>query len=588
MLSDLFLQELKNNNDMEQLVSSYVHLKKRGRIATGLCPFHSEKSPSFTVYPESQSFYCFGCGAGGDAVTFVRRIENLEYIEAVRFLAQRAGMAMPEDTQDDESAKRKQRVLEINRTLARFYHACLKQPSGRAGLDYLHERGLTNQTITRFGLGYAPNEWDAALRHLKGKGFSEEELLWTAVVAKSAKTGNCFDQFRNRVIFPIIDLRGNVIGFGGRIMGEDKGPKYLNSSDTPVFKKSRNLFALNFAKASKREGLLLCEGYMDVIAVQQAGFDNAVATLGTSLTSEQARLIAQYSTSVTIAYDSDGAGQTATKRAVGLLSEVGVKIRVLTMTGAKDPDEYIKQFGAERFGLLIEGAANATEFEIAKLKQRYDLDSADGKVSFLREFVLLMLGIANPIERNVYVQKTATELEVDKEAILAQIAYEQKRAGKKQKKRDISDLKLHSEVNTPTQRQDVQRARNIKYALAEDKLLSILMKNPDYYEYTAQRIAPADFVTDRNRTLAEILFERLREGRSVELNLLGAQLTVEQMSTVTELLNSVSGMMFGLEDVDAYVETITSKKQIKSQDEVAAMSNEDLKAYIASLASKKK
>ncbi|WP_195277195.1 DNA primase [Anaerotruncus rubiinfantis] len=586
MISDLFLQELKNNSDIEQIVSSYVQIKRRGRVLSGLCPFHSEKSPSFTVYPDNQSFYCFGCGAGGDVITFIRRIENLEYVEAVKFLAQRAGMAMPEDARDDGMARMKTRVLELNRTLARFYHACLVDPVGKRGLDYLHERALTNKTITRFGLGYAPESWDAALRHLKSKGFTDDELLAAAVVSRG-RNGGLYDQFRGRVIFPIIDLRGNVIGFGGRIMGDAKGPKYLNSGDTPVFKKSRNLFALNFAKASKRSGLLLCEGYMDVIAVQQAGFDNAVATLGTALTGEQARLMAQYTDNVTIAYDSDGPGQTATRRAVGLLGEVGVKIRVLSMSGAKDPDEYIKKFGAERFGLLIEGASNATEFEIAKLKQSYDTDTADGKVGFLREFVKLMAGVPNAIERDVYIAKTAADLEVDKAAIAAQLTYERKRAAKKQK-RDAGDLKVYSEVRTPSQKQDFQRARNIKYALAEDKLLAILMKNPDYYEEIAKQITLDDFVTDRNREIARVLFERLQNGQSIELAMLSASLSVEQMGVAAELLNSVSGMMFGIEDANAYISTILSHKNIKSQDEVAAMSDDDLKAYIASLASKKK
>ncbi len=586
MISDLFLQELKNNNDIESVVSSYVHLKKHGRIANGLCPFHSEKSPSFTVYPENQSFYCFGCGAGGDVITFVRRIENLEYVEAVKFLAQRVGMAMPEDAADDGTARLKTRVLEINRALARFYHQCLKQPSGKAGLEYLHGRGLPNQTITRFGLGYAPNSWDAAIKHLRSKGFSEEELL-AAVVAARGRNGGCYDQFRNRVIFPIIDLRGNVIGFGGRIMGDDRGPKYLNSSDTPVFKKSRNLFALNFAKASKRSGLILCEGYMDVIAMHQAGFDNAVATLGTALTAEQSRLLAQYTDHVTLSYDSDAPGQAATKRAVGLLSEVGVKIRVLTMTGAKDPDEYIKKFGAERFGLLLEGASNATEYAIARAKQKYDLESADGKVAFLREFIALMAEIPNAIERDVYISKTASELEVEKAALTAQLTHEIKRAAKRQK-RSAAELKVYSEVHTEPQKQDFQRARNIKYALAEDKLLAILMKNPDYFEHVAGRIRLEDFVTDRNREIARVLFGRLQNSQSIELTLLSAQLSIDQMGVVTELLNSISGLMFDASSVDSYIDTILSYQQNKTQDEVAAMSDNDLKAYIASLASRKK
>lgn len=585
MISDTFLQELKWNSDIEQVISSYVQLKRRGRLLTGLCPFHSEKSPSFTVYPENQSFYCFGCGAGGDVITFVRRIENLEYVEAVKFLAQRAGMRMPED-EDDGASRRKARILELNRALARFYHQCLKAPSGRSGLDYLHGRALGNRTITRFGLGYAPNAWDEAYKSLRASGFSEEEMLEAAVISRGKK-GGCYDQFRNRVIFPIIDLRGNVVGFGGRIMGDDRGPKYLNSSDTPVFKKSRNLFALNFAKASKREGLILCEGYMDVIAMHQAGFDNAVATLGTALTAEQARLIAQYTSQVTLAYDSDGPGQAATRRAVGLLDQVGVKVRVLSMNGAKDPDEYIKKFGAEKFSLLLSGASNATEFEISRLRKLYDVETADGKVAFLREFVKLMLQVPNAVERDVYLSRTAQQLEVDKEALLSQLAYEQRRAAKHQK-RDTNELKLYSEVKTPDRRPDPQRAQNIRYALAEDKLLAILLKNPDYYGHISQRLRLEDFVTDRNREIASVIYGRLDAGQSVELSLLSSQLDIDQMGVVSQLLSSVSGLTFTQEDADSYIDTILSHKELKSQESIAAMGEAELRGYIASLASKKK
>ena len=480
----------------------------------------------------------------------------------------------------------KMRIYALNRALARHFHDCLKSPAGKPGLDYLHERGLTNRTITHFGLGYAPEAWDGAVKFLRSQGYRDDELLAAAVAARG-RSGGLYDQFRGRVIFPIIDLRGNVVGFGGRIMGDARGPKYLNSSDTPVFKKSRNLFALNFAKASKRGGLILCEGYMDVIAMHQAGFDNAVATLGTALTPEQSRLIAQYAQEVVLSYDSDGPGQAATKRAVSLLGETGVKIRILSMTGAKDPDEYIKKFGAERFSLLLSGASNATEYEIEKLRRKYDCDTAEGKVAFLREFAALMVSVPNAVERDVYVSKTAAELEVSKSAIETQLKYEQKRAAKR-RRGDASQLRVYSEAGPAEQRRDPQRARYIRYALAEDKILAILMKNPDYYEHAAQRIGLDGFVTDRNRALAKVLFERLAAGQSVELPLLSAQLDEEQMAAAAGLLNSISGLTFGPEDLDSYIDTLLSFKTVKSQDEVAAMTDDDLKAYIAALASKKK
>lgn len=550
----------------------------------GLCPFHSEKSPSFAVYGHNQSFYCFGCGAGGDVITFIRRIENLDYIDAVKFLAQRAGMELPEV--DDRTSKIRGRVFEINRALARYYFDCLRAPEGKTGLEYLRERRISPQMITRFGLGYAPNSWNNARNFLRGKGFSEEEMLAASVVAKGER--GSYDQFRNRVMFPIIDLRGNVVGFGGRILDKDaKGPKYLNSGDTPVFKKSRNLFAMNFAKASKRKGLLLCEGYMDVISVHQAGFDNAVATLGTALTPEQARLISQYTDTITIAYDSDGPGQAATQRASGLLAEVGIKVRVLSMTGAKDPDEYIKKFGAERFGLLIEGAAGLTDFEVEKLKGRYDLETADGKVGFMRDFVQLMLNVQNPVERDVYVARAAAELGIQKSAIDTELQFQQKRARKKKKE---PDLRVYSDQRPPAsefETRDIQRARNLKYAAAEDKLLAILLKNPDYYRVLSGKLTPADFVTDRNKALAEELFDRLENGRSIDLSLMGETLTVEQMGILASLLASVQDMNFTGEDLRSYADILLSSKEQKSKTDIAAMDDDDLKAYIASLASKK-
>ena len=317
MLSDQFLQELKYRSDIEQVVGSYVNLRRRGRTLSGLCPFHSEKSPSFTVYPDTQSFFCFGCGAAGDVINFIRRIENLDYMEAVRLLAQRAGMQVPEEAGDDRSSRLRKRILELNRDAARYFHRSLMSEAGRPGRAYLIGRGLTRDTIVHFGIGYAAEGWDGLTNAMRQQGYTKEELLAAHLVSEGAR-GGIYDTFRNRAIFPIIDLRGNVIAFGGRNLG-DKGPKYLNSSDTPVFKKSRNLFALNFAKDSPRKQLILCEGYMDVVSLHQAGFTNAVATLGTALTEEQCRLIAQYTGEVLLSYDSDGPGQAATQRATCLL-----------------------------------------------------------------------------------------------------------------------------------------------------------------------------------------------------------------------------------------------------------------------------
>lgn len=576
--------------DIVSIISSYVKLRRRGRFYVGLCPFHSEKSPSFTVYEHNQSFYCYGCGVGGDVIHFVRRMENLEYVDAIRFLAQRAGMQVPEEA-DDFTSKQRSRILEINRTLARFYFDCLQKPAGAAGLAYLKGRGLSNKIITHFGLGYAPNDWQAAFRFLQSKGFHPKELVAAGVAGKGGK-GGYYDVYRNRVMFPIIDLRGNVVGFGGRTLDQEYKAKYLNTSDTPAFKKSHNLYALNFAKSSKRKGLLLCEGYMDVIAVHQAGFDNAVATLGTALTGEQARLIARYTDTVTLAYDSDGAGQAATARASGLLAEAGVKLRVLTMQGAKDPDEYIKKFGAERFGLLIQGASSAMDFKINNLRQKYDMESEDGKLGFLKEFVALMLEISSPVERDVYMARISTELGIQKHALETEVEYQRQRQSRKQKRTE-NRLQLYSEqkgangANRAVRSLDPERQRYMKYAIAEDKLLAILLKNPDFYAKAAERIQPEDFITGQNKGIAALLFTRLSQGLPIELSFLAGSCSLEEMDAIVSLQNASLDISFSEEDMDAYIDTILSYKQQKSREEVVSMSNEDLQAYIASLASNK-
>lgn len=583
MLPEQFIQELKLNSDIEAVVSSYVQLKRGGRHLMGLCPFHSEKSPSFTVYTDTQSFFCFGCGAGGDVINFIKRVENLEYIDAVKHLVDRAGMRMPESGFDDSAAKLKTRILEVNRQTARFYHSCLMQPQGKAALNYLHGRGLGDKTIRHFGLGYSPEGWDALTKQLKAQGFSEEELQQARVAGKG-KNGS-YDMFRNRVMFPIIDIRGNVIAFGGRIMSGD-GPKYLNSPDTPVFKKSRNLFALNLAKGTTEERLLLAEGYMDVIALHQAGFTNAVATLGTALTDEQARMISQYVKQVVIAYDSDGAGQTATKRAINIFSEIGVQVRVLQMQGAKDPDEFIKKFGRDRFKLLVEGSTNALEFELGKIAGKYDTATADGKVNYLKEFAQFMAGVNNPIEREVYIAKAANELEVSKAVVLDLVDKTMRRKTKAKEKKDAKELKVFASV--PMDKVNPERGRNLKGALAEERLLAILLKNPDYYASISQKISPQDFVTDFNRRIFEIICQRIQSNSSLDLSVFGSVLDDAQMGRVAGLLASASGQSNTKEETDDYIKTIKESKLQKTDKDIAEMNDSSWSKYISDLAAQKK
>lgn len=584
MLPELFIQQLKQSCDMERIVSGYLPLKKKGRYLVGLCPFHSEKSPSFYVYPQNQSFYCFGCGAGGDVITFIRRIENLEYMEAVKLLADRCGLELPMDSdQSDARSMLKKRVLEINRESARFFHSCLMSEQGRQAYEYLISRGRDRKTIRHFGLGYAPAGWDGLLNHLRAKGFSDNDMLEANVVTKG-KYGP-HDRFSNRVIFPIIDLRGNVVAFGGRAL-DDKGAKYLNSSDTPVFKKSKTLFALNFAKTSKRPGLILAEGYMDVIAIHQAGFDNAVATLGTALTEEQARLISQYAERVVLAYDSDGPGQAATKRAMNIFDEVGVKVSVLSMTGAKDPDEFIKKYGTKRFAMLLDNSRNPVEFELSKLRTTYDTAQADGKVGYLKEACKLFAGIRNPVEREVYITQTANELAISPQAIKAQIENLDKRESYRQRKQQRADTNIYI-GRMAAAKDDLQRRTNLRYAMAEEGVLFCLMKNPDSYPQVSSRVSEQDFVTDINRQLYLALSQRLEQGQTVEMIDLSSQLSPELMGRISAIMATAPSQRCDEQTLGDYIARLIEHRSVKTEREVAQMDDNDLGEYVKQLAAKK-
>jgi len=391
MLDEYFLSELKNRNPIEEVVGRYVALRRRGRNVIGLCPFHTEKTPSFTLYPENGSFYCFGCGVGGDAIRFVMKAENLEYMEAVRLLAERSGLEMPDNGYDDTQRRTRLKILEINRESARFFNRLLSTPEGKTGLDYIHSRQINDNTVRRFGLGYAPAGWDTLTKHLLAKGFTPSELTAAGVSITGRDGKHVYDRFRNRMVFPLIDLRGNVIAFSCRkIDPEDKMGKYINTNDTPVFKKRSNLFALNFAKnacvgtvgnSSDRVNsgeMILCEGYMDVIALHQAGFSGAVATLGTAVTPEQARVISRYAKTLFVSYDSDDAGRRADEKAIKYMTEVGVDVKILKVTGgAKDPDEYIKKYGPESFRRLMTGASGQIDYRLSEIIGKYKENDGD-------------------------------------------------------------------------------------------------------------------------------------------------------------------------------------------------------------------
>lgn len=476
-LSDNFLHELRSKLDINDVISAYVSLKRAGNTSKGLCPFHNEKTASFTVYHDTQSFYCFGCGAGGDAITFVKRIENLDYIDAVKTLAQQAGMQMPEDnTYDDSLAKRRRRMLELNRETAKFFHSYMMSEEGKIGLNYFLNRGLSIKTIKHFGLGYAPNAWDKLLKHLKNQGYSISEMIEAGVVKKGNK--GYYDIFRNRVMTPIIDVRGNVIAFGGRVLDDSK-PKYINTSDTLVYKKTNELFALNYAKDSGDDALILCEGYMDVIAMHQAGFTNAVAGCGTALTNEQVRLISRYAKEVILAYDADEAGQKALAKAIGLFKQTDVKTRIPNLVGGKDPDEIIKTYGRDKFKGMLDGSANEIEFALINLRKRFNLMSTQGKSEFMVE-AIKVLANSSPIEQDLYISRLSEELQIDRTSIKAQMQNYIERNARRNRGREYKQIIENQ--NKEIRQQTISTDESLKKFRAEERIISLLLVHPDCYK----------------------------------------------------------------------------------------------------------
>ena len=579
-LPDSFLQELLSRSDIESVVSSYVNVKRRGRNLVGLCPFHGEKTPSFTVYPETASFYCFGCGAGGDVITFIKRIENLDYIDAVKFLADRAGMKMPENDVNDAASRLRLRILEANREAARWFHSNLYTPDGRVGLEYFRSRGYTDQTIRRFGLAYAPDSFGALRDHMRGKGYKDEELTAAWLAARGKKSGGIYDIFRARAMVPIIDIRGNVIAFGGRVLDDSK-PKYLNTADTLAFKKTNNLFALNFAKSSGGKQLILCEGYMDVIALHQAGFTNAVAALGTSFTAEHARLIARYAEEVILVFDADSAGQKGTQRAIGLLRQTGVDIRVISIPDGKDPDEFIKHHGPERFRLLLERSANDVEYRLIALGKRHMLGTADGKVAYLREAAALLAELQSPIERDVYAGKLSAELGVNKSAILDQVQELMERRKKQQKSRQLSQIVRNTENTIKKANPDA--AAHPRAVSAEEGLLGLLLLNPDYIGRIAGGLPPEMFATDFNRGLYQRLIQRYESGQPVDLAFLSADYDGDGMGYISRMIRDARERVNSLEEAGRYAGVIEEEFRLQSLNDPRGMSDEKISEVLEAL-----
>lgn len=584
---DSFLQELKLRSDITEIASSYVNLKRHGRNMVGLCPFHGEKTPSFNIYTENGSFYCFGCGAGGDVITFIMKIENLDYVEAVKFLAQRAGMEMPENTYDDSLSKLRMRIYEANREAARFFHATLLSQRGQSGLNYLRGRALSDRTIRHFGLGFADDDWNSLCNHLKNKGFSEYEI-YSANLAFKRKNGNgIYDRFVNRVMFPIIDLRGNVIAFGGRIMTDEK-PKYLNTSDTPVFKKSENLFSLNNAKSSGTRTLILCEGYMDVIALNQAGFTNAVATLGTALTNEQAVLMKRYADEVIICYDADGAGQKATARAIQILRNAGLPIKILTVPSGKDPDEFIRskgENGPAAFKLLIEKCGNDIEYRLMKLKENYNLNTTDGKVAFLNEAVKIVATIESPIERDVFASKLCAELEIDKNAFLEQISKVKRRDRRENIKKETRQIQ--AELNGQSDKINREHYKKPRSSSAEEALLVYLINNPDYANSISERVTPDKFSNSLIKRYYEYVLNKIKSGYE-PLTSVSSDFNSDEVSYLYKLISTTIPATSTREAVEEYINVINEESNKLTSDKLADMSADDINDYIMKMKQNKK
>lgn len=581
-----FLEQIKDHNRIEDVMRSYVTLKRAGRGYMCLCPFHSEKTPSCSVTTDMGGFFhCFGCGTGGDVITFVMKIENLDYIEAVRFLAQRAGLPMPEDGYDDRVGQQKRRLLEINKAAAKYFYQNLRTPDGKDGLQYLiNKRRLLPETIKRFGLGVATNHWTGLKNHMLANGFSESELIEASLL--SEKNGRTFDFFVNRVIFPIFDLRGNVIAFSGRTLEADsKGMKYLNSRETSQYKKSRTLFALNFAKnvSVKSKRLILCEGNVDVISLHQAGFQEAVATCGTAITGEHARLMSQYCDEVYICYDADEAGQKATRNAITTLTAAGLGAKVVRVSGngVKDVDDYLRKYGADHFKVLLNGSEGATDYALANAKTGLDLGGDLGKVEYLKRAVAVLADIESRIEREVYISRVAAEQGIPKDSIAEEVnALIRRRRGQAKKKEwaQITRAAPRDDIN-PEARSHPKQAR------AEEGIIAYIFTHPDGASEVFRNLRPDEFVTAFNKRVYEALKNQFDFYGECGLTGLSSEFSTDEMGRISSILARSREIAIDKQALDDYIDVL--KKSVLKV-EPADMSDDEFLKFYSELSKSKK
>ncbi len=578
--SEDFLREVRDNNDIISVAQSYVELKRVGSRYTCKCPFHSDDSPSCTFYTDTNSFFCFGCHAGGDVITFIRLIENLDYPEAVRFLAQRAGLSLPEDKADGSDVLRR-KLYEMNRTAGRYFHEQLFSPAGSRGLEYLKRRGLSEHTIKRFGLGYAADDYHALQYFMRSKGYSDFDLADGALLARN--NNKMYDKFRDRVMFPIFDQRGNVVAFGGRALKEGERAKYLNSDETKIFQKREMLYALNYAKNSKADYFILCEGYMDVISMHQAGFDSAVATLGTAITPEQARLIARMGKkNVILSYDSDAPGQAAATRGINLLAQVGIRAMVLKMDGAKDPDEFIKKFGAEAFRHLIESSGNAIDYEMDKLTAGLDMMTEDGKSAYIKKAVGFLAGISDDLDRNVYISRAARLSDIPADTVRVAVEAEMKRR-KRKSDRDFRRELIHPRNSDKINPDAYKMPREEK---AERGIICALYHDPEKLDKILEKLS-GGFVTDFNKRVFSHLVKLVRNGTTPDISLFNEEFESAEMGRITAIVSDTM-LAYDNDALEDYIKTLNEYSANAARKDAASMTDDEMLRLAQELKEKKK
>ena len=570
MISKQTIDEVLFRNDITSLISSYVQLKRAGSNMKGLCPFHNEKTPSFVVYPQDNSFYCFGCGVGGDPITFIRQIEHLDYEDAIEFLAKRAGITVVRDDDgyvEDRRGIKKDKLLKMNTDAARFFHSMLysSDPKAVECLRYFKEkRGLLDVTIKHFGLGFAPDSYDTMLKYMTAKGYTEDELVEGFFAVKSEK-GNYFDNFRNRAMFPIIDVTGNVIAFGGRVLDGSK-PKYRNTMDTVVYKKSRNLFALNFAKNTSKESVILCEGYLDVISLHQAGFTNAIASLGTAITAEQAKMMSRYTKKVNVCYDSDEAGQKATQRAMKILADAGLEVVVIQIPGEKDPDDYIKAYGKDKFNDLLNGAKSKFEYNMTSILSKYDINIPQDRINALGELETLVSTVYSKAERDIYIQAISEKLKVDSRSVKDDVELLVKKNAYRKKKND--DEKLIQSAYGYSDRVNPDFARAPEVAANEENVLGLMLVYPEFRNSVVKdkRLSNEDFITDLNKRIFEYLCELNENPDIYDMN---SRFNVDEVGRITKIkINRMKFPVNSNESLDEAIEMLRKTVQKKNSENI--------------------